>query len=294
MALNFGLGTRNLLIKNYAIAAVGEFLGTFLFLFLAYVAVSAMQSTETEDPGLNSSKLLFISFAFGFSLCINVWIFYRISGGIFNPSVTWACVLLGLMPIGKGVLLSVAQILGGIVAAAGAKAIVPVPLAVVVGLGENTSTTQGFFLETILTAELTLAILFLAVEKHRATPFAPLVIGFTLFTCHLVGVPFTGASLNPARAFGPAVVAGLFEKSHWIYWFGPTLGAGIAAGFYRLLKFSNYKTANLGQDFDRDLESEALSKAAARDAREEPFGPDQNVPISVKNNGRGIPDGLIV
>lgn len=57
----------------------------------------------------------------------------------------------------------------------------------------------------------------LAVEKHRATPFAPLVIGFTIAIIHFIAVPFTGASINPARAFGPAVIEGTFDNKHWVF-----------------------------------------------------------------------------
>ena len=61
------------------------------------------------------------------------------------------------------------------------------------------------------------------------------------------GVNYTGGSLNPARSFGPAVVAG-FDKHHWIYWLGPILGSLLATGFYRLLKVLEYETVNPGQD----------------------------------------------
>jgi len=56
-----------------------------------------------------------------------------------------------------------------------------------------------------------------AVEKHKSTFLAPLAIGLTLFVAHLVGIHFTGASLNPARSFGPDLVAGDFPQYHWIY-----------------------------------------------------------------------------
>jgi aquaporin rerated protein, other eukaryote len=75
--------------------------------------------------------------------------------------------------------------------------------------------------------QLTLAVLMLAVEKHKSTPIAPIGIGLTLFACELWALGLTGGSLNTARSFGPAVVSG-FPNSHWIYWLGPTLGAGLA------------------------------------------------------------------
>ena len=68
-----------------------------------------------------------------------------------------------------------------------------------------------------LTAELILAILMLAVEKHKATFVAPVGIGLALFICHLAGIYYTGASMNPARSFGPQVVIHDFPGYHWIY-----------------------------------------------------------------------------
>lgn len=68
-----------------------------------------------------------------------------------------------------------------------------------------------------LTAQLIMTIFMVAVEKHKATFIAPLAIGLTLFVCHLAGIHFTGASLNPARSFGPHVVLASFPGYHWIY-----------------------------------------------------------------------------
>lgn len=90
----------------------------------------------------------------------------------------------------------------------------------------------------------------MAVEKHRATYIAPLAIGLALFIGHLICVYYTGAGLNPARSFGPAVASRSFPNYHWIYWIGPILGSFISFGVWQLLKFLDYETANPGQDSD--------------------------------------------
>lgn len=76
------------------------------------------------------------------------------------------------------------------------------------------------------------------------------------------GVHWTGASMNPARSFGPAVAIPYFPTYHYIYWFGPVMGALVAAGYYRFVKFFNYEQANPGQDAidDREKEREDLER----------------------------------
>jgi len=69
----------------------------------------------------------------------------------------------------------------------------------------------------------------------------------------LVGTPYTGASVNPARSFGPAVVEHNWPNYHWIYWLGPALGAFLAAAFYKFIKWARYEEANPGaQDNEED------------------------------------------
>ena len=71
------------------------------------------------------------------------------------------------------------------------------------------------------------------------------------------GIYYTGAGINPARAFGPDVVAGSFPGYHWIYWVGPSLGALLASSFWYLVEALGWKTVNPGQDYD-DLETQAI------------------------------------
>ena len=99
-----------------------------------------------------------------------------------------------------------------------------------------------------LTAQLVFTIFMLAAEKHRGTFIAPVGIGLSLFIAELMGVYYTGGSLNPARSFGPCVVLGSFHSYHWIYWVGPALGSLLASGFYMFIKALEYETVNPEQD----------------------------------------------
>ncbi|EFJ06342.1 hypothetical protein SELMODRAFT_135642, partial [Selaginella moellendorffii] len=92
---------------------------------------------------------------------------------------------------------------------------------------------QGFIMEFMLTFVLVFVIFGVAVDRRGPGVIAPLPIGFAVLVDHLVGVPFTGASMNPARSFGPAVVSGAWSASFWIYWFGPCFGAAAASALYK-------------------------------------------------------------
>jgi aquaporin rerated protein, other eukaryote len=138
-----------------------------------------------------------------------------------STQVTLGLVITGNLPWLRGLLLLPAQMLGGIVAAALVRCMFPGPLAVNTNLGNGTTPAQGVFIEMFLTSLLVFTILMLAAEKHYATFMAPVGIGLALFVAMMAGLPFTGASLNPARSFGPAVASANFPGYHYIYWFGP-------------------------------------------------------------------------
>ncbi|KAF2662239.1 aquaporin-like protein [Lophiostoma macrostomum CBS 122681] len=249
--------------RNELVAMAAEFAGTFMFLFFAFGGTQvANTSAIASDPATagqqdnsitqapNTSVLLFIALTFGFSLMVNVWVFFRVSGGLFNPAVTLGLYLIGaISPIRAG-LCFLSQMLAGMCSAGIVSAILPGPLNVSTTLGANTSIAQGVFLEMFLTSLLVFTIFMLAAEKHKATFLAPVGIGLALFVAELVGVFYTGGSLNPARSFGPCVVTKNFPGYHYIYWFGPTMGTLLAWGMYRIVKSVEYQTVNPGQDFD--------------------------------------------
>ncbi|KAK0943793.1 putative aquaporin-3 [Friedmanniomyces endolithicus] len=261
--------------QGHMIAATGEFVGTFLFLFFGFIGhlMAVDTAPNSGKNGVNSNQtVIYIALSYGLSLLVTVWTLFRISGGLFNPAVTLAMVVTGSVPPVRGLILFLPQMLAGICAAAVASVIVPGDIRTVqTTLTPGMSPAQGVFLEMFLTAQLCFTALMLAAEKSKDTFIAPIGIGLAFFVCEIAGVFYTGASLNPTRSFGPAVVGRDFHTYHWIYWIGPFLGALLAAGYFHFVKFFNYEEANPGQDsaggqFDREVEEQAASPGAERDS----------------------------
>lgn len=224
-------------------AALFEFLGTTVFLILGLGAAQSVSYLNTTiNPSAassNAADFMYVSSGFGLALLVAAWLFFRISGALFNPNISTALLLIGVIKPVRYVLYVVAQLSGGICAAAIIRALMPDPFAVNTLPNSSINRAQALFIEMFVTSFLTLAVLMLAVEKHRVTPFAPVGVGITLFICELWSVPLTGGSLNTARSFGPAVVT-RFDDSHWVYWLGPTLGAVLASVVYMCIKGSHY------------------------------------------------------
>ncbi|KAK4981411.1 putative aquaporin-3 [Elasticomyces elasticus] len=242
-------------LRKHLVAALAEFVGTFLFLYFAFAGhtMAVQQASDQGRNGTNSAQtVIFISMSYGFSLLVTAWSLYRISGGLFNPAVTLGLCISGNLPWIRAAFLFPAQMLGGMVAAALVSCMIPGPIAVVnTTLAPGMSIAQGAFFEMFLTCELVLAVLILAAEKSKDTYIAPVGIGLALFVAEIAGVYYTGGSLNPARSFGPCVASRTFPGYHWIYWVGPAMGALLAAGFYMLVKYLNnndIEDANPGQD----------------------------------------------
>ncbi|GAA5975960.1 hypothetical protein JCM10908_005339 [Rhodotorula pacifica] len=260
------LGSRGLVIKSHLVAALGEFVGTTLFLFFAFAGTQAANSPANSITGntttgwngstvstVNTSSLLYIAFAFGMSLTATAWCMSRVSGSLYNPAVSLGLLLVGAMSPLRAAILTLMQFLGGLAAAGLVSCMTPGQLNVRTTLAEGMSITRGLFLEAACTALLMLVILLVAAEKHVGNFIAPLPIGLALFVAELGSVSLTGGSLNPARTLGPDVIATTFNGYVWIYFLGPFLGAAVAAGFYRLLKYMEKVTTpepigSLGKD----------------------------------------------
>ncbi|BGP38994.1 hypothetical protein JCM10450v2_002950 [Rhodotorula kratochvilovae] len=269
-------GTKAYAAKNHGLAMVGEFVGTFMFLFFAFGAAQVANQAATSVTGVtttgpggvavgggNTSSLFYISMGFGLSLLVNAWVFFRVSGSAFNPAVSFALALVGAITPLRAVLLVPAQLLGGICAAAVIDALMPGPLLVATTLAPGMSIVRGLFLEMFMTSLLIITILLLAGERHRVTPFSPVGIGLALAIIHLVGVYWTGCGVNPARSMGPQVASASFPGYAWIYYLGPAMGAALAAGFYKLLKALQYETV-LGEE-GGDLSTARMTSELVRE-----------------------------
>ncbi|KAI0153957.1 aquaporin-like protein [Pestalotiopsis sp. NC0098] len=244
-------------LQRHLVAASGEFVGTFFFLFFGYAG--HLMIIDQVDVDLNRTaapigtpgilQTVFVGYAYGFSLLVTVLAFYRISGGLFNPAVTLGLCAAGGLPWIRAVFLIPMQLIASMCAGGVVEAIFPGRIAGVnTLLGPNVNTAQGLFAEMFFTSYLVFVILMLAIEKSRVTFIAPIGIGLALFVAEIPGVYYTGGSLNPARSFGCAVAGRSFPGYHWIYWLGPAMGGLLAAGYYRFVKAAHYEEANPGQD----------------------------------------------
>ncbi|KAJ1030422.1 hypothetical protein NDA16_001331 [Ustilago loliicola] len=246
--------------QPHFMAGLGEFIGTTMFLFLAeggaktaQLSVSAAQ-IDTATP-LSNETIMFIALSFGMSLLVSAWMFYRITGGLFNPAITVALWLVGVLTTRRAIILFVSQVLGGIAAAALVLGLTSTNSvqSVTTTLQPGINITHGFLIEMVLTSILVFSVLMMAVEKHRATYLAPVAIGLTLLACHLFGAVWTGCGMNPARSFGPAVVAGSFNSDHWIYWIAPMCGGILSVIYFAFLKTLKYNSVVLDQDSDKEI-----------------------------------------
>ncbi len=177
---------------------------------------------------------LSISFVFGAVVAALIYALGHISGAHFNPAVTLAFWSSGFFRKSWVVPYILAQILGAIAAST----LLHLSLGPIANLGAtlplNGNWLQAFVLETVLTFILMFVILGSGLDRRAPIGFAGLAIGLTVGLEAACMGPITGASMNPARSLGPALVSGLWQH-HWVYWVAPILGAQLAVWIYRYL-----------------------------------------------------------
>ena len=215
-------------------AAIAEFVATFIFVFLGVGAVVSSGIFLGDEETVTAGRMVVIALGHGLAIAIMVAATARISGGHLNPAVTFSAVLARKIGVAKGGMYVVAQLLGATLGALLIKAIVPDALEGGLGthaLGAGISVGAGLATEMILTFILVFVIFATAMDSRGPGHLAPIVIGITIVVDIFVGLPLTGASMNPARTLGPALAAGELANN-WVYWVGPLAGGAIAALVY--------------------------------------------------------------
>jgi aquaporin Z len=224
---------------------VAEFLGTFLLVLLAVgAAVSGIAgAVGAGTPAGPGSGIVGVALAFGFVLVFVAFAFGPVSGAHVNPAVTLAMVVARKQPIGEAVGYWIAQILGAVFGAFFLWLFVN-NLGVTDqtgalgtnGYGTSISMGGAFLLEVLLTFAFVLVIL-LVTDRAANPTTAGLGIGVALVVVHLVGIPLTGTSVNPARSIGPALFEGGTALSQlWLFILAPLIGGLIAALVYPLTR----------------------------------------------------------
>ncbi|GMH17439.1 hypothetical protein Nepgr_019280 [Nepenthes gracilis] len=205
-------------------ATLAEFLSTLIFVFAGEGSLLALGKMYKEvPPVLESGSLVLIALAHAFSFFAAVSASLNVSGGHVNPAVTFGALVGGRISVLRAFYYWVAQLLGAILACA-----------LLLAYGEGN--LNALLLEIIMTFGLVYTVYATAIDPKRGSigTIAPLAIALIVGANTLVGGPFDGASMNPARAFGPALV-GWKWNNHWIFWVGPLVGAGLAGLIYEFV-----------------------------------------------------------
>ena len=215
--------------RDFISQGIVEAIGAFALVFLG---AGAIIMTEGDN-------LVAIALAHGLAIAIMIAAAGHISGGLFNPALTIGLLVTGRLSGQRGGVYLAAQFGGAVIAALALKAIFkpsmidPVELGTP-AVGANFEVLAAFLAELILTFFLMYVVYGAAVDKKGANVIAPLLIGLTI-TAGIVGLgAVSGAAMNPARWFGPAIVQGYFVDG-WIYITAPFIGAVLAALLYSYL-----------------------------------------------------------
>jgi aquaporin Z len=221
--------------------SVAEFIGTFWLVFGG--CGSAVLAAAFPGVGIG---LLGVSLAFGLTVLTMAYAIGHISGCHLNPAVTIGLVTARRFPATEIASYIIAQILGGIAGAATLYMIASGKpgFDIASGLASNGyglhspggySLVAGLVLEVVLTFFFLMIILG-ATDKRAPAGFAPIAIGLGLTLIHLIGIPVTNVSVNPARSTGPALMVGSWALQQlWLFWVAPILGAVIAGAAYSSL-----------------------------------------------------------
>lgn len=213
--------------------AVAEMVGAFTLTFIGVGAAAAAGV-------ISDNSLIGVAIANGLAIGVMVSALGFISGGHFNPAVTFGFLLTRRIKPVLAVVYWIAQLAGAALAALFVRQLLPRATTEAVSLGvpalnHGVNASSGFLLEAILTFFLVFVIFGVAVDKRGPSgSIAGLAIGLTIAIDVLFGGPFTGAAMNPSRAFGPQLVGDHWANG-WVWYAGPLLGGAVAALLYHYL-----------------------------------------------------------
>ncbi|MCY3783125.1 MAG: aquaporin [Chloroflexi bacterium] len=221
---------------------LAEFVGTTLLVFVAMMTTSMAQ---VGFGGIAAGDLLIPAFGHACILAGLVYAIGHVSGCHINPAVTLSLASIGKFPLRQVPPYVVAQIAGGLFGALLHAWTWPMGHGTAMTLpAAEVSAGQAVLLEAVMTFLLVTVIIGVALSGKVPAAAAGVAIGSTLGALILVGGAITGASMNPARSLGPAIVNWKFE-AHWIYWLGPIAG-GLAAGVVGVLTHNLRRGADDG------------------------------------------------
>ena len=231
-------------------ALLAEVIGTFILVGVGSLAIASAAAQQLP-------VLLVVPFGFGLALLAAITIFGHVSGGHFNPAVTFGALLDGRIDVPGAIGYWVAQLVGAIGASLMFLVIFSSQDAVAATMTTaGVGPAQAFAVETIMTAIFVAVIL---TVTERQPSMAPLVIALTLTVIHFAVIPISGASVNPARSLAPAIVAGKLlgtQTPIWVYLAGPMLGGLIGWSIYRLVSPEEESEEDLEPDEHDDDELE--------------------------------------
>lgn len=215
-------------MKSYLLHRIGaEFIGTY---FLVVAGCGAI-IVNSQNGALSHVG---VAITFGLIIAVMIAATGHISGAHFNPAVTIALAITRHFSWSEVLPYIGSQLFGATVGA--------FTLHTLFGLQANLGATlpagepfQSLVMEILLTTILVFVITSVATDQKSAGLLAPLVIGAAVTLDALWGGPISGASMNPARSFGPALIAGIWSY-HWVYWLGPVIGGILGAGIFQFIR----------------------------------------------------------
>jgi len=207
---------------------LAEAVGTF---FLVFIGPGSIMVNAWSDGALGQVG---VALAFAFVVIAMIYALGHLSGAHINPAVTIAFWSVRRFPAAEVIPYMIAQCAGAVAASFALRAALG-PVGRMGATLPGVSLQGAFGVEWLLAFALMFVIMAVATDERVADGFAALAVGLTVGFCALMGGPLTGASMNPARSFGPALVGGLW-RGHWVYWLAPVTAMITAARTYEFLR----------------------------------------------------------